>query len=62
MDEKIAKGEFSEIKDWLTKKVHKHGSRYDSLDELFEDQVGEPLNPEYYIKYLTDKYTDLYKC
>jgi len=62
MDEKITKGEFSEIKDWLTKKVHKHGSRYDSLDELLEDQVGEALNPEYFIQYLTDKYTDLYMC
>ena len=62
MDGDIAKGEFSKIKDWLTKKVHKHGSRYDSLDELLEDQVGEALNPEYFIKYLTDKYTDIYMC
>ena len=60
-DEKVENGEFSEIKAWLVNKVHKHGSRYSSLDELLEAQVGEKLNPKYFIDYLTTKYTDLYK-
>eukprot|EP00521_Asterionellopsis_glacialis_P008407 CAMPEP_0195286636 /NCGR_PEP_ID=MMETSP0707-20130614/4021_1 /TAXON_ID=33640 /ORGANISM="Asterionellopsis glacialis, Strain CCMP134" /LENGTH=582 /DNA_ID=CAMNT_0040346303 /DNA_START=17 /DNA_END=1765 /DNA_ORIENTATION=+ len=62
MDEKIEAGEFAEIKEWLTQKVHSHGKRYKSLDALLEDQVGEKLNPKYFIEYLTEKYTDLYKC
>jgi carboxypeptidase Taq len=60
-DTKIEHGEFAEIKQWLTNKVHKHGRRYPSLDALLEDQLGEKLNPKYFIDYLTDKYTELYK-
>jgi carboxypeptidase Taq len=61
-DAKIEKGEFAEIKQWLTDKVHRHGRRYPSLDALLEDQLGEKLNPKYFIDYLTEKYTELYKC
>ena len=61
-EDKIAKGDFSPIKAWLTDKVHRHGRRYPSLDALLTDQLGEPLNPKYFIDYLTKKYTELYKC
>lgn len=61
MDQLIEKGEFGEIKEWLTNKIHRHGRRYESLDAMLEDQVGESLNPKYFIDYLTNKYTDLYK-
>jgi len=61
MDEMIEKGEFAEIKQWLTDKVHCHGKRYKSLDALLEDQIGEKLNPKYFIDYLTNKYSALYK-
>jgi carboxypeptidase Taq len=61
-DEKVAKGEFAEIKAWLTEKVHKHGKFYKSVDDHLDAQLGEKLDPKYYIKYLTDKYTELYKC
>ena len=60
-DGKVAKGEFGEIREWLAGKVHAHGSRYDSFDDLLEDQVGERLNPEYFLTYLEKKYADLYK-
>jgi carboxypeptidase Taq len=59
-DELIEHGNFVPIKEWLTKKVHRHGRRYSSLDSLFTDQLGEALNPKYYISYLTEKYTDIY--
>ena len=61
MDEKVERGEFEEIKNWLTSKVHVHGKRYKSLDELLVAQVGEPLNTKYFIDNLTQKYTELYK-
>ncbi len=60
MYQDIAKGEFVEIKKWLNDKVHRHGKRYESLDALLTDQVGEPLNPQYFIDYLTNKYKALY--
>eukprot|EP00559_Dactyliosolen_fragilissimus_P000815 CAMPEP_0184868316 /NCGR_PEP_ID=MMETSP0580-20130426/30012_1 /TAXON_ID=1118495 /ORGANISM="Dactyliosolen fragilissimus" /LENGTH=530 /DNA_ID=CAMNT_0027369129 /DNA_START=103 /DNA_END=1695 /DNA_ORIENTATION=- len=56
----IANGYFGDIKEWLVKKVHSHGRRYPSLDDMLEDQLGEKLNPKYFINYLTKKYSDLY--
>ena len=61
IEAKIESGDFQPIKDWLKDKVHKHGRRYASLDSMLEDQLGEPLNPKYFIDYLTNKYTDLYQ-
>jgi carboxypeptidase Taq len=61
MESKMEQGEFGEIKDWLTQTVHQHGRRYPSLDALLQDQLGEPLNPQYFVEYLTNKYTDLYQ-
>ena len=62
MEQQIEEGEFDQIKAWLNTKVHKHGRRYKSLDALLEAQVGERLNPKYFIEYLDKKYSALYKC
>ncbi|KAL7526885.1 hypothetical protein ACHAWF_001955 [Thalassiosira exigua] len=59
-DDLVEKGEFSKLREWLTDKVHRHGSRYESLDDMLEAQLGEKLNPKYFVDYLTRKYTDLY--
>jgi carboxypeptidase Taq len=61
LETKIENGEFEPMKAWLKSKIHKHGRRYQSLDAMLEDQLGEALNPKYFIDYLTSKYTDLYK-
>ena len=61
IDSRIESGDFGPIKDWLREKVHRHGRRYESLDGMLEDQLGERLNPKYFIEYLTTKYTDLYQ-
>jgi carboxypeptidase Taq len=61
IESKIENGDFQPIKDWLKEKVHQHGRRYESLDSMLEDQLGEALNPKYYIEYLTAKYSELYK-
>lgn len=61
LEEKIEKGEFGNVKEWLKKKVHVHGRRYGSLDELLEGEVGEKLNPDYFIRYLERKYGELYQ-
>jgi carboxypeptidase Taq len=60
-DAMIKEGKFDEIRCWLTRKVHVHEKRYKSLDELLLAEVGEPLSTKYFIKYLTKKYSDLYK-
>ena len=57
----IENGNMEPIRAWLKKTVHQHGRLYPSLDKMFEDQLGEPLNSKYFIDYLSAKYTDLYK-
>lgn len=61
MYDMIKVGRFDDIRDWLTRKVHVHGKRYKSLDDLLIAEVGEPLSTKYFNDYLTKKYTDLYK-
>lgn len=60
MESMVENGEFTEIRKWLTSKVHVHGKRYKSLDELLMAEVGEPLNSRYFIDNLTEKYSELY--
>eukprot|EP00928_Gymnodinium_smaydae_P062914 TRINITY_DN46644_c0_g1_i1.p1 TRINITY_DN46644_c0_g1~~TRINITY_DN46644_c0_g1_i1.p1 ORF type:complete len:314 (-),score=46.81 TRINITY_DN46644_c0_g1_i1:152-994(-) len=60
-DDQIRRGEFGKIRAWLTDRVHRHGRRPESLDSLFEQQLGERLTPTYFIDYLTEKYSELYK-
>ena len=59
MDE-IASGNLANILAWLRENVHQHGSRYDAMD-LVRRVTGEPLNPDYYMNYLTEKYSEIYE-
>jgi Zn-dependent M32 family carboxypeptidase len=61
MQAMIGMGKFDEIRGWLRRKVHVHGKRYKSLDEMLVAEVGEPLSTKYFVDYLTKKYSDLYK-
>jgi carboxypeptidase Taq len=61
IETQMENGEFEAIKEWLTDKVHRHGRRYKSLDALLKEQLGEPLNPQYFLDYLTEKYSELYQ-
>jgi carboxypeptidase Taq len=59
VDGQIRAGDFEPIRDWLTENVHRHGCRYPT-DELIEEATGEPLTADYFIDYVTEKYTALY--
>ncbi|MFH1065151.1 MAG: carboxypeptidase M32 [Nanoarchaeota archaeon] len=58
LQEQIAGGKFSELREWLREKVHRHGKRY-SADELVEKVTGSPLNANPLMEYLEAKYTAL---
>lgn len=60
LENMMSKGEFKPIKAWLNEKVHSVGSLYQSLDELLTAATGEPLNVNYFVSYLTDKYSKIY--
>ncbi len=53
--ENILEGKFSILREWLREKVHKWGSTYPPKD-LLKKSFGESLNPEYFVKYIEEKY------
>ena len=60
LDSFIEDGNFSVILNWLRSNIHQYGSMYNP-GELVEKVTSEPLNPEYFINYLNDKYRKVYK-
>lgn len=57
--EKIEKGEFAPILDWLKLKVYSHGKKYTPKDLVLR-VTGKPMDPSDYIEGLTAKYRDVY--
>jgi len=55
----IEKGNFSPVKNWLTKNVHSYGDLYDP-SELIRKITGKELNVRPYLNYLHEKYSKLY--
>lgn len=59
LSELAEKGEYAKIKDWLKENIFKYGARCHTR-ELVENASGEKLSPKYYIRYLRNKYSDVY--
>ena len=60
IETKIGNGDFVELLDWLRKKVHIYGEKYDAK-VLCERITGEELNFKYFMQYVTKKYSKIYK-
>jgi carboxypeptidase Taq len=56
----IRNGKSSSLLDWLKTNVHQHGKRYVPTD-LVKHATGKPLTTDAYLKYLTEKFTRVYK-
>jgi carboxypeptidase Taq len=52
-------GEFGTLQGWLQDNIYRHGSRYDP-DELIERTTGRSLQTAPYLRYLKDKFGELY--
>lgn len=52
-------GDLAPIRSWLKDKVHRFG-RVKKSREILKDVTGEDFNPQYYIDYLTKKFTEIY--
>lgn len=59
LEDRISRGEFTELLGWLRRNVHSQGSRYLPRD-LVRHVTGEDLDPKYLIQYLNGKYKELY--
>jgi carboxypeptidase Taq len=54
LDEAIEAGEFGELREWLRERVHRHGRKFTPRETL-DRAIGEPLDPEPYLRYLRGK-------
>lgn len=55
----IASGDFRHINDWNREHIWRHGGMY-TAKELMEKFVGVPFSTDAYVKYLKNKYTEVY--
>lgn len=55
----IARGELGLLKEWLNRRVHVHGAKFEP-QELVRKVTGRPLDPQPYLEYIEGKYGDLY--
>ena len=55
----ISNGKFDSLHKWLPENIYQHGPKY-SLHELVERITGGPLQVEPYIRYLKQKFGELY--
>lgn len=60
LDHYLTEGNFEPVNTYLKEHLHKFGASK-TTKELLTGLMGEDFNPEYYIQYLTDKYTKLYR-
>lgn len=59
VDEYLLEGNITPIVDFLSTHIHKYGATMNTK-ELLLGMMNEEFNPDYYIEYLTNKYTKLY--
>jgi len=55
LEESFAAGEFSQLREWLREKIHRHGKRYRAT-ELIERTTGKALDPSALIANLKHRY------
>ncbi|HZY56831.1 MAG TPA: carboxypeptidase M32 [Rubrobacteraceae bacterium] len=55
----MREGEFSTLHTWLEENIYRHGSRY-YPDESVEQVTGRPLDTASYLRYLKNKFGELY--
>jgi carboxypeptidase Taq len=59
LPEQIRRGEFAPWLAWLREKIHVHGSKYEP-QELIQKVTGSKIDPAPYMRYLTNKYSQIY--
>lgn len=60
LEDKAAKGDYTELLAWLRENIHKHGRRYLS-EELCKRVTGKGLTFSDFMNYATEKYSAIYE-
>ena len=59
LDDQMARGEFGALLSWLREHVHRHGAKYEP-QELVQRITGSKIDPHPYLRYLRQKYSEIY--
>jgi carboxypeptidase Taq len=59
LDRQIEKASFGGLLGWLNENIHQHGSKFEPM-ELLQRVVGSGLSTEPYLRYLREKFGDIY--
>ena len=59
LEQKIERGNFESLLEWMRENVHSKGCLYETED-LIQEATGEELNPDHFISYVKEKYSELY--
>lgn len=59
LPEQIRRGEFAAWLSWLREKVHRHGAKFEP-QKLIQQVTGSKIDPAPYVRYLDQKYTEIY--
>lgn len=59
VDAELCKGNIAAVRSFLHEKIHRYGA-FKEARELLKESTGEEFNPDYFIKYLKDKYLKIY--
>lgn len=60
LDQYLKEGNLTPIREFLREYIHKYGA-VKNTNELLKEVCGEEFNADYYVKYLKDKYSELYQ-
>ncbi len=60
VEELVERGDFATIRAWLRDNIHSKGRLY-STSELVQQVTGQPLSADVFIRYLNEKYSEIYQ-
>ena len=60
IETQIEAGEFEELLAWLRLNIHRHGAKFEP-QVLVKRVTGSAITPEPYLRYLNQKYSEIYK-
>ncbi len=59
LPQRIAENDHAPLREWLREKIHRHGQRHRAA-ELVERVTGKPLSTEPFLRYVREKFSDIY--
>jgi carboxypeptidase Taq len=59
LDDQLAAGELSPLREWLREHIHRYGAKF-TTTELLERETGQPITVAPFVRYLKSKLSEVY--